>query len=187
MLLWVMEFPRYPSYRARLECRNHADYHWVWLSQVACLTGTTFSSISVSTKPACRWYDVSTTTLYNPYTSTQNIRRSTGSLTGSHGVGSVHQTCHHHRCDSVNPLPTHWRWVPQHADSVMVVSMRCHGYRCRWVSWQYLTTVTSSTQPDHDPDDLQVVLGKPSKYMFEIVQRRHPGIQPARTLMIGDR
>lgn len=32
-----------------------------------------------------------------------------------------------------------------------------------------------------------VVLGKPSKYMFEIVQRRHPGIQPARTLMIGDR
>ena len=32
-----------------------------------------------------------------------------------------------------------------------------------------------------------VVLGKPSKFMFEIVQRRHPGIQPERTLMIGDR
>jgi len=32
-----------------------------------------------------------------------------------------------------------------------------------------------------------VVLGKPSKFMFEIVQRRHPSIQPARTLMIGDR
>lgn len=32
-----------------------------------------------------------------------------------------------------------------------------------------------------------VVLGKPSKFMFEIVQRRFPGIQPARTLMIGDR
>ena len=32
-----------------------------------------------------------------------------------------------------------------------------------------------------------VVLGKPSKFMFEIVQKRHPGIVPARTLMIGDR
>ena len=32
-----------------------------------------------------------------------------------------------------------------------------------------------------------VVLGKPSKFMFEIVQKRHPDIQPARTLMIGDR
>ena len=32
-----------------------------------------------------------------------------------------------------------------------------------------------------------IVLGKPSKFMFEIVQRRHPSIQPARTLMIGDR
>jgi len=32
-----------------------------------------------------------------------------------------------------------------------------------------------------------VVLGKPSKFMFEIVARRHPGIVPARTLMIGDR
>merc|ERR1719312_1170345 len=32
-----------------------------------------------------------------------------------------------------------------------------------------------------------VVLGKPSKFMFEIVQKRHPGILPERTLMIGDR
>eukprot|EP00092_Neocalanus_flemingeri_P070340 GFUD01086320.1.p1 GENE.GFUD01086320.1~~GFUD01086320.1.p1 ORF type:complete len:357 (+),score=63.24 GFUD01086320.1:44-1114(+) len=32
-----------------------------------------------------------------------------------------------------------------------------------------------------------IVLGKPSKFMFEIVQKRHPGIQPERTLMIGDR
>jgi len=32
-----------------------------------------------------------------------------------------------------------------------------------------------------------VVLGKPSKFMFEIVQKRHPSIQPERTLMIGDR
>jgi len=32
-----------------------------------------------------------------------------------------------------------------------------------------------------------VVLGKPSRFMFEIVQARHPGIQPHRTLMIGDR
>ena len=32
-----------------------------------------------------------------------------------------------------------------------------------------------------------VVLGKPSRFMFEIVQKRHPSIQPARTLMIGDR
>jgi len=32
-----------------------------------------------------------------------------------------------------------------------------------------------------------VVLGKPSKFMFEIVQKRHPTIQPGRTLMIGDR
>ena len=32
-----------------------------------------------------------------------------------------------------------------------------------------------------------VVLGKPSKFMFEIVQKRHPGIVPERTLMIGDR
>jgi len=32
-----------------------------------------------------------------------------------------------------------------------------------------------------------VVLGKPSKFMFEIVQKRHPTIQPERTLMIGDR
>ena len=32
-----------------------------------------------------------------------------------------------------------------------------------------------------------VGLGKPSKFMFEIVARRHPGIVPARTLMIGDR
>ena len=32
-----------------------------------------------------------------------------------------------------------------------------------------------------------VVLGKPSKFMFEIVQKRHPGIVPSRTLMIGDR
>ena len=32
-----------------------------------------------------------------------------------------------------------------------------------------------------------VVLGKPSKFMFEIVQKRHPEIDPARTLMIGDR
>ena len=32
-----------------------------------------------------------------------------------------------------------------------------------------------------------IVLGKPSKFMFEIVARRHPGIVPARTLMIGDR
>ena len=55
------------------------------------------------------------------------------------------------------------------------------------MSWQHLTSLTLGVQPDHDPDELQVVLGKPSKYMFEIVQRRHPGIQPARTLMIGDR
>jgi len=32
-----------------------------------------------------------------------------------------------------------------------------------------------------------VVLGKPSKFMFEIVQKRHPAIEPERTLMIGDR
>lgn len=32
-----------------------------------------------------------------------------------------------------------------------------------------------------------VVLGKPSKFMFEIVQARHPSIKPERTLMIGDR
>ena len=32
-----------------------------------------------------------------------------------------------------------------------------------------------------------IVLGKPSKFMFEIVQKRHPGIVPERTLMIGDR
>jgi len=32
-----------------------------------------------------------------------------------------------------------------------------------------------------------IILGKPSKFMFEIVQKRHPGIQPERTLMIGDR
>jgi len=32
-----------------------------------------------------------------------------------------------------------------------------------------------------------VELGKPSKFMFEIVQKRHPGIVAARTLMIGDR
>jgi len=32
-----------------------------------------------------------------------------------------------------------------------------------------------------------IVLGKPSKFMFEIVQKRHPGILPERTLMIGDR
>ena len=32
-----------------------------------------------------------------------------------------------------------------------------------------------------------VVLGKPSKFMFEIVQKRHPDIIPERTLMIGDR
>jgi len=32
-----------------------------------------------------------------------------------------------------------------------------------------------------------VVLGKPSKFMFEIVQKRHPSIKPERTLMIGDR
>ena len=31
------------------------------------------------------------------------------------------------------------------------------------------------------------VLGKPSRFMFEIVQKRHPGIVPERTLMIGDR
>lgn len=31
------------------------------------------------------------------------------------------------------------------------------------------------------------ILGKPSKYMFEIIQHRHPGVDPARTLMIGDR
>jgi len=32
-----------------------------------------------------------------------------------------------------------------------------------------------------------IVLGKPSKFMFEIVQKRHPGVVPERTLMIGDR
>ena len=32
-----------------------------------------------------------------------------------------------------------------------------------------------------------IVLGKPSKFMFEIVQKRHPSIKPERTLMIGDR
>ena len=32
-----------------------------------------------------------------------------------------------------------------------------------------------------------VVLGKPSRFMFEIVQKRHPSIVPERTLMIGDR
>lgn len=32
-----------------------------------------------------------------------------------------------------------------------------------------------------------IVLGKPSKFMFEIVQKRHPGIVAERTLMIGDR
>ena len=32
-----------------------------------------------------------------------------------------------------------------------------------------------------------IVLGKPSKFMFEIVQQRHPGIKAERTLMIGDR
>ena len=31
------------------------------------------------------------------------------------------------------------------------------------------------------------VLGKPNKFMFEIVQKRHPSVQPERTLMIGDR
>jgi len=32
-----------------------------------------------------------------------------------------------------------------------------------------------------------IVLGKPSKFMFEIVKNRHPSIEPSRTLMIGDR
>ena len=32
-----------------------------------------------------------------------------------------------------------------------------------------------------------VVLGKPSKFMFDIVKERHPGILAERTLMIGDR
>lgn len=32
-----------------------------------------------------------------------------------------------------------------------------------------------------------IVLGKPSKFMFEIIQHRYPGVDPARTLMIGDR
>lgn len=32
-----------------------------------------------------------------------------------------------------------------------------------------------------------LVLGKPSPFMFDIVRRRHPAVQPARTLMIGDR
>jgi ribonucleotide monophosphatase NagD (HAD superfamily) len=32
-----------------------------------------------------------------------------------------------------------------------------------------------------------LVLGKPSPFMFEIVRQRHPAVQPARTLMIGDR
>ena len=40
-----------------------------------------------------------------------------------------------------------------------------------------------ATAADRKP----VVLGKPSKFMFEIVQKRHPAIQPGRTLMIGDR
>jgi len=31
------------------------------------------------------------------------------------------------------------------------------------------------------------ILGKPSKYMFEIIKHRHPGVDPKRTLMIGDR
>ena len=32
-----------------------------------------------------------------------------------------------------------------------------------------------------------LVLGKPSPFMFDIVRRRHPAVEPARTLMIGDR
>jgi len=32
-----------------------------------------------------------------------------------------------------------------------------------------------------------IVLGKPNSLMFEIVQKRHPSVVPARTLMIGDR
>ncbi len=32
-----------------------------------------------------------------------------------------------------------------------------------------------------------VVMGKPSKAMFEAVQRAHPDTKPERTLMIGDR
>jgi len=32
-----------------------------------------------------------------------------------------------------------------------------------------------------------IILGKPNKLMFEMVQRRHPGVVPERTLMIGDR
>merc|ERR1719228_2784054 len=47
------------------------------------------------------------------------------------------------------------------------------------------------TMPDETykvtTDSGPVVQGKPSKFMFEIVQARHPGIQPHRTLMIGDR
>ena len=32
-----------------------------------------------------------------------------------------------------------------------------------------------------------VVMGKPNPPMFEEVRKNHPGIDPARTLMIGDR
>merc|ERR1712025_1209960 len=32
-----------------------------------------------------------------------------------------------------------------------------------------------------------VILGKPSKFMFEIVKARHSEVVPERTLMIGDR
>jgi len=40
-----------------------------------------------------------------------------------------------------------------------------------------------ATAAGRDP----IVLGKPNKLMFEIVQKRHPSVQPERTLMIGDR
>jgi len=32
-----------------------------------------------------------------------------------------------------------------------------------------------------------VVLGKPNRLMFDIVRKRHPSVDPSRTLMIGDR
>jgi len=40
-----------------------------------------------------------------------------------------------------------------------------------------------ATAAGRDP----IVLGKPNKLMFEIVQKRHPSVKPERTLMIGDR
>jgi len=58
-------------------------------------------------------------------------------------------------------------------DSATMVSLPCTG------SMVAAVATAAGRKP--------VVLGKPSKFMFEIVQKRHPSIQPERTLMIGDR